>query len=111
MAPLTLQRVDVAKWEQMAHIQTLCVRRSPFPTQDEVSLTPLSLGLNIIKSDGRFSWCKINSTMHLESQRALHFLNAGNRSHQMRTCTLASQEKTDPMGRCPISLRVLSHST
>lgn len=58
MAPLTLQRVDVAKWEQMPHIQTLCVRRSPFPTRDEVSLIPLSLGLNIIRSDGRFSWCK-----------------------------------------------------
>lgn len=87
------------------------MRRSPFPTQDEVSLISLSLGLNNIRSDGRFSWCKINSTMHLESQRVLHLLNAGNRGHQMQTCTLASQEKTDPMGRCPISLSVLSHST
>lgn len=45
MAPFTLQRMDVAIWEQMPHIQTLCVRRSPFPMLDEVSLIPLSLGL------------------------------------------------------------------
>lgn len=49
--------------------------------------------------------------MHLESQGALHLLNAGNQGHQMQTGTLASQEKMDPTGRCPISLSVLSHST
>ena len=55
MAPFTLQHVDIAKWEQMPHIQTLCMRWSPFPMLDKVSLIPLSLGLNIIMSDGRFS--------------------------------------------------------